>query len=430
MADHHQHHGRAHAHPPEGEPGPIRPLDPAAESLSAALRFGFNVLGVIMILLVTAYAASGLFQVNPGEQGLIVRFGRLAQNPSTEPPYGGTAVFGPGWHASFPQPVDEKVVISGAAHVLRLDSFLFRRTEEQLGRPLAEVVPRIDKLTPGAHGAMLSGDRNLSHGLWTIEYRIEDAEKFVRNVGESTANFIPMLRVIAENAVLRSVAGMTVERIILRDSEGGVEFTPDVQRVINAELTRLGTGVLVSKVTAETVEPGLVRQAFLDVTRAQNQRQSSISEARQQYSRILNETAGRGHEALLAAIEEYGAAQALDAEPDRLEALRGRVDVLLERAEGAVAVRLREAQSRASEIRERVRLEFEEFVYYRSTFRRYPRLTTVRLWVQMRDTILSSRENEIFFVPAAGEIEIITNRDPQRLIEADIERYRRRFEGQ
>ena len=45
----------------------------------------------------------------------------------------------------------------------------------------------------------------------------------------------------------------------------------------------------------------------------------------------------------------------------------------------------------------------------------------------MRDAILSSQGNEIFFVPEAGEIEIITNRDLQRQIEADLKRYQERY---
>ena len=59
---------------------------------------------------------------------------------------------------------------------------------------------------------------------------------------------------------------------------------------------------------------------------------------------------------------------------------------------------------------------------------KYPELTLTRRWVQMRRVILTSEENEIFFVPEAGEIEIIVNRDMQRLIEADVKRYRERYE--
>ena len=60
-------------------------------------------------------------------------------------------------------------------------------------------------------------------------------------------------------------------------------------------------------------------------------------------------------------------------------------------------------------------------------YRKYPEVTAVRLWVDMREAILNSDQNEIFFVPKAKELEIITNRDPQRQIEADLKRYRDRY---
>lgn len=427
--DQHPHFDPETGQPHTPDPGGRPSTDPAQESLSQALRFGFNILGGIMVVLLIAYVASGVFQVNPGEQGLIVRFGRLVQNTGDDPVFGGTHVFGPGWHSSWPEPIDEKIRISGASLRLVIESFLFSRKPEDAGKPLSETVPSARKFTPGTHGMMISGDRNLSHGLWTVEYRIEDAEKFVRSVSENPARVEPLLRAVVENAVVRVVAGLPVERIILREAdEGGLDFVPDVQRLVNAELERLGAGVVVTKVTAETVEPGVVRQAFLDVTKAQNERESSINEARQKASRTLNESAGRAYPELLAAIEEYGAAQTAGADEARLAELRSRIDRLLDRAEGAVAKRLSEAQSRANEIRERVRLEYKQFIDYLSAYRQYPQLTAVRLWVRMRQAVLDSKQNEVFFVPESGEIEILTNRDPMRLIEADIERYQRRYE--
>ncbi len=429
---HDPHHGHGHSHHHADPAEAVRPFsDPAQESLSQALRFGFNILGVIMAVLLAAFLASGLFQVNPGEQGLIVRFGKLVQNESSDERFGGTFVFGPGWHLSWPEPIDAKIPVSGEAFRLTIDTFLFRRTDENAGKPLAEAVPSANKLTPGVHGTMLSGDRNLSHGQWTVEYRIEDAEKFVRRVGESPAYFQHMLRCVTENAVVRVVAGLPVERIMLRDAEvGGAGFVSDVQREVNEELIALETGVIATKITAETVEPGVVRRAFLEVTQAQNERQRSINEARQNAARTLNEAAGRAFPALLEAIEAYGAAQATDAPAQRLSELRAEIDASLDGAAGAVATRLSEAQSRANEIRERVAQEYDAFTHYLSAARQAPRLTLVRLWVRMRDAILSSKQNEIFAVPDSQEIEILTNRDPQRLIEAEMERYDKRYESQ
>jgi membrane protease subunit HflK len=412
-----------------GGASPIGPVDPAQESLSQALRAGFNVLRVIMVVLLIAYLLSGLFQVNPGEQGLIVRFGKLRTTDD-----GKSYVFGEGWHASLPDPFEEKIRISGQNFKLRLDTFSFPLDEKEQRKELSDIdlsgiVRGQARLKPGVDCTMVSGDRNLSHGLWAVEYRIEDAASFVQCVGDSSEDFEKLLRRLAENAIVRTVAGLSVERVTrIQTEEVTRDFTEIVKESLAKELEQLKTGVTVVNVEAKTVQPGQVRDAFLKVSDAKSERKEKETQARQEAHRILSKTAGprSKYDALLETIEAYGAAQATGADDARLEELRHVIDQQLDQAEGEVAVRLRQAQSRANEIRERVQQEYKLFVDYRDTYRKYPELTLVRQWVRMRDAILSSGENEIFFVPEAGEIEIITNRDVQRQIQAELKRYQDR----
>ncbi len=422
-----------HSDTPVGGTPPAA-VDPAQESLSQALRAGFNVLRVIIVVLLFAYFLSGWFQVEPGQQGVIVRFGKLRENDDNPD---NKYVFREGWHASLPDPFDEKIRLKGQNFKLRIDSFCPVLKEAELAKELSdinlsEVVPAKDKFKPGVDGTMLTGDRNLSHGLFAIEYRIEDAAAFVQNVGETPEVFERLLKPLAENAILRTVAGMPVERVIrTQTDEVTGDFTDEVKKLLNDEdelLTKLETGVVVINVEARTVEPGRVREAFLAVSDAKSERKEREDEARQEAHRVLSRTAGSKtkYDALLKAIDAYGAAQAVGADEERLEELRQNIDQQLEQAEGEVATRLRQAQSRANEIRERVQQEYKLFVDYLDMYRKYPQLTLVRRWVRMRDAILSSAENEIFFVPEAGEIEILVNRDPLKLIEADLRRFQER----
>ena len=421
---------------PIGGGAPPPAVDPAQESLSQALRAGFNVLRLIIIVLLVAYFLSGWFEVNPGEQGLIARFGMLCINQDSDSDFAGTPVFGEGWHASLPDPFDEKIRISGQPYKPKTYTFCFPLEAEDLRKELSdinlsEIAPYVDKLKPGVHGAMLSGDRNLSHGLFAIEYRIEDAAAFVQNVGETPEVFERLLKPLAENAIVRTVAGMPVERVIRTQTDEVLgDFTLAIKRRLSEELEQLETGVVVVNIEAKTVEPGRVRQSFLAVSDAKSERREKESQAEQEANKILSRTAGprEKYQALLGAIDAYGAAQAAGADEARLEGLRLEIDQQLKQAEGQVAKRLRQAASRANEIRERVQQEYRLFVDYRNMYRKYPELTAVRLWVRMRDVILSSEENEVFFVPEAGEIEIITNRDLQRQIEADLKRYQERYQ--
>lgn len=413
-------HDHAHDHgPPPGMGLPERYSDPAQESLNQALRSGFNVLRVILVLLVVAYFASGVFQVQPGQQGLIARFGKLRTH--ADPSSGDSPVFGQGWHLALPDPFDEKVLIKGQSMALGISTFMFEPFEKERDKKPEEMsVPERDQLRPGTDGAMLTGDRNLAHGYWTVRYRIERADQFVSNIGENESDLAGLLRRLTEDSIIRTVASRTVEQVTREDRQVVIDA---VKSRLQARLNGLETGVLVETIEVYAVEPGRVRPSFLSVTLAQNDRERLRKDAENDQLQRLNQATGTGYAELLKAIDAYGAAQ-VRGEPDAQTAeLRAAIDAQLDKAQGAVAVRLQEAQSRANEQRESVRREFERFRRYLDAYRRDPQVTAVRLWGDMRTAVLSAALNEIFFVPKAGVIEIQTNRDPLKLIEADKATY-------
>jgi len=400
-----------------------RESDPAQEALVRALRSSFNVLRVVLVVLIAAYALSGWFNVKPGYQGLVARFGRLRVNQA-QGEYHGRPVFGPGWHIALPDPFDEKLPISGQTRTLLIDTFCFKRQPEDIGKPLAELM-KGGGLKPGLDGAMLTGDKNLSHGLWSLIYHVADAERFVRNIGERPETLEGVLRRLTESAVVQVVASRRVEGVT---GEEIGDVTAAVKRRVQEALDTLEAGVTVDDVVAETINPPQVRDAFLSVSQAENDSRREIKNAEQKAAETLNQAAGQDYGALLEQIRAYGAAQITTTDEPRLEELKGDIDRELHSAGGQVAVRLREARARANAVRERVRRESEEFTYLLESFKQQPRVTAVRLWVDLLDQVFASKKNEVFFLPGEGAIEILTNRDPQRLIEADLERYRQRFE--
>lgn len=427
---HHDHgHGGHHHHHDHDDEPPVF-TDPAQESLSQAMRAGFNVLRVIMIVLLVAYFASGWFQVKPGDQGLIVRFGALRENPKT-----GTPIFEQGWHFALPDPFDTKIPVPGQFYTLRLDSFLFKRVgtaaQKPLGvQPLSEILTEKESFEPGEDGYMISGDRNISHGLWSIEFRIEDAAKYVRNVGNRAPDDLePILQRLMENAVTKAVAGRRIEEVLRYARPGeiiGDVVAQEVQKQLSAALARLESGVVISKITSETIEPGRVRPAFYRVNRAQQEQQRLVTEAQKQRNQLLSEAAGdkARYDALLQVINEYGAAQLQNAPETRLKELLADIDAKLMTSSGEAQSMLDRARTERDNERESVQREYTEFINFLEAYRKSPQTTRVREWVRMRAEVLGSVQNEIFFLPAARIVEILTNRDPQRLLEAEAERYK------
>lgn len=427
MAMHPEHHTHDHAPHPQQTGLPAPAVDPAQESLANALHGSFNVLRVLMIVLVVLYLVSGIFRVDPGQQGLVARLGELRENPRAE----GQLVFEPGWYMGLPDPFDQKFRLSGEVSTFTLTTFMFQHEDAATSKNLAEILTPQQQLTPGRDGAMYTGDKNLSHGRWEVQYRIKGgaegeeygAATFVRNVGETLESIEPLLQRLTETAVVREVAGRTVEEVT---REALDEVRVGVRRRLQEALDRLETGVKVVQVIAYTIEPGSVRPAFLEVTKAENEMLKLQRQAEETATEELNRAAGGMHRELLAAIREYGEAQLQGVDQDRLTELQTEIDERLlaaERAEaGQVAIRLRDARAAANEINEALRREYDQFVRYLEQRAAQPRITVLGLWSRMRERIMSNMENEIFFVPNSDEIEILINRDMVRMRELEEQR--------
>lgn len=395
--------------------GPEQYVDPAHESLTKALHSAFNVLFVIMVALVIAYLLSGVFIVRTGETGLVARLGALRISS------GGSTLFAEGYHLAWPDPFDEKIRLSGEDHTIELDTFLFRRADADMGKSLDELFARSESLKPGVDGAMFTGDKNLSHGLWKVRYKIKQGDQFVINVGESHEEGEALLRRLTENTIVRTVAGQPVEALIKRISTVSAAIKAELQTRLDA----LDAGIEITDVSAQTIWPQQVRQSLDDVETAQADRATLISEAEQRAAQILNASAGAGYRAILNEIDRYGLAQAEGKSEQELQTLRDRIDAELEKAGGFVAVALRRAEAKRNVIRETVQREYELFSSYLPPYKRDPLVTLRRLWTVARNSVIQHEQNEVFFLPSVGNsVEIVINRDERIRRERDAARYR------
>ncbi|NLG43862.1 MAG: hypothetical protein GX547_11485, partial [Phycisphaerae bacterium] len=284
-----------HNHNPSAPGGELSSLPAAAPdlaqaSLVGALRSSFAVLRLVMYVLVILYAVSGVFRIEPGEQGVKVWLGQLVINEEKDSEFNGRPVFGPGWHWAWPDPFSERICISGRTQEEESDTFLFKRSDKDIKeRTDIATIRRSTALKPGQDGALLTGDKNLSHGLWTAEYRISDAAKFVTQVGERVEDFAPMLRRLLDSSVLREVSYRKVEEVTRTKRDIVAEA---VRSRLQRELDELDLGVTIVKVTANTIVPPQVAAAFDDVAKAENEKKAQEDAARQRATEVLNQTAG------------------------------------------------------------------------------------------------------------------------------------------
>ncbi|MBK9119370.1 MAG: hypothetical protein IPM18_07175 [Phycisphaerales bacterium] len=399
---------------------PADKVDPGQASLAGALRASFRVLQGLMLVLVAVYGLSGLFQVEQGQRGLVTRFGKLrvTQIEGRE-----TTVFPPGWHATLPPPFDEKLRIDVRTQRYHVLTFLFAlekpeeiesKTLEELGRNRMAM-----QLDPARDGALFTGDRNLSHGVWTVEYEVANPELFVTNVAsrvpEATDPPLPLLLRLTDSAVMREVAGRTVEEVTRR----AVEAVADgVRRRLQAQLDELETGIRVVKVVARTTEPSAVREAFLNVTRAEQEAEQIKQQAREQANATLRTAAGDQAEELIALIKTYGDTQAQRAEPAVQEAARQQIYAALRQAQtrrsGQVAQLLNDAEQQANALVQVARSELERVQRLSELVAQNPSVALLDVWNRTREAVLENRRVEIFYIPQGTAIEILIPSDEQR----------------
>ena len=169
--------------------------DPASRSLSEALLVSFRILKIVMLVLVVAYLASGVFTVQPGEEAIVLRFGKVAGPPRT-----------PGLRFSLPYPIDEKIIVPvKEKKTLELDSFWFQMRAKDLGKELDLISPMSDGLNPVNDGALITGDKNLVHLTFLITYRIADPQAYVLNVIDEEETYLLDIRHYSLSRQMKSI---------------------------------------------------------------------------------------------------------------------------------------------------------------------------------------------------------------------------------
>ena len=226
----------------------------------------FGVLGVVLIL----WLATGIYQVRPGEQAALRTFGECCRLEGT------------GLHWWWPAPIGTKNIES--IEEIRSMELGFRTA----GTVSSSVLQQ--------EAQMIAGDLNIVDVPLVVQYRIRDLESFLFKVADPgergrTGGDVdpdrPEGRTLkdATEAALRLVVGQRSIDDVLTDRKEEVQA--DTQRLLQQILDSYETGLLVLSVRLQEVSPPTeVVDAFQDVNRARQDRETAINQA-QGYSRDI-----------------------------------------------------------------------------------------------------------------------------------------------
>ena len=243
--------------PPNKSPwgnGPQPPdIDEILNNLQNKFKIGWPKKGGVTFILVLAVAlwfATGIFIIDPEEQGVIKRFGAI------------TDVVGPGPHYHLPLPI-ETVQIAPVTAVRRLE-IGFRTI--QTGPPAK--YRRVLK-----ESLMLTGDENIIDVQFIVQYRISDLENYFY----SLTNPDETVKSAAESA-MREVVGDTTVTKALTVGKGIIEDT--IAQLLQQTMNSYKGGIKIENVKLQDVHPpDAVKEAFKDVVSAREDREKMINDA-------------------------------------------------------------------------------------------------------------------------------------------------------
>ena len=227
------------------------------------------VAGVLMLLLLFGT----LYQVQPEEVGVVLRFGKYVR--TTEP----------GLRAKIPF----------AEEVLKVQ--VQRQLKQEFGFRTVEPAARTQFSTGdyASEAVMLTGDLNVAVVEWIVQYRVSDPYQYLFKVRNLTDTFRAM-----NEAVMREVVGDRTVTEVLTVGRGDIE-TRVAERL--RELTQqYEMGITTEQVVLQDVNPpDPVKPSWDEVNQAQQQRDRMINEARAEYNKVIPRAAGEAQQTVLQA---------------------------------------------------------------------------------------------------------------------------------
>ncbi len=237
----------------------------------------FSYAWLILAAVVVVWTASGIYTVEPDEQGVVRRFGKMYATSS------------PGINYRIPWPVDRVDVVK--VERIRSLELGFRSSPQGNGR-LTRPVP--------VESLMITGDENLVSIMVVVQYRISDLPAYLFKVWDPTGT--PdgrTLRDAAETALRGVVGSMTIDDIL---TVGRARVQDGTKVHLQELLDRYETGLLVTTVKLQAVDPPQeVDAAFKDVVNAKEDRERIVNEAKAYAEDLLPKARGEAQRMVLEA---------------------------------------------------------------------------------------------------------------------------------
>ncbi len=233
-----------------GKGGGAAPQVPSGRQMGGGL-------GLLLIIVLLVWLASGFYIVDAPQRGVVLRFGKYVE--TTQP--------GPRWHLPWPMESAEVVNVSGNRSV----EIGYRNNVKS--KVLKESL-------------MITDDENIIDIQFAVQYVLKDPEDYLFNNRDPDATVMQ-----AAESAIREVVGKSKMDFLLY--EGKEQVTTSVRKLMQDIIDRYKTGITISRVTMQDSQaPEQVQAAFDDAVKAGQDRERQKNEAQAYANDIIPKARG------------------------------------------------------------------------------------------------------------------------------------------
>lgn len=219
-------------------------------NLKSPNRLNFGIIAIILVIVFMGYQS--VYQIQPNEQGVVLRFGRFSN------------VTSPG--LNFLIPFIEKVVKVDVESI-RKEEFGFR---QNISRSYSQSSNALD-----LESLMITADKNVIQLNWVVQYKIRDAENFLFNIRDPRA----AVRDVSESVIRRLVGNRDFDYVLNNREELATSTLTEMQDLID----KYNSGIQLVVVQLQDLNPpDPVRPSFNEVNEAEQDKIRLANEAQKE----------------------------------------------------------------------------------------------------------------------------------------------------
>ncbi len=230
-----------------------------------------SLLIIIAVILIIIGGYSSMYEVDTEETGVVLRFGTFS----------GFAE--PGLHFKLPFGVDQ-VYLVPTGRVLK-EEFGYRTVSPGVRTTYNKSGLEEESLT-------LTGDLNVSDVEWIVQFQVADPSKYIFKIKDP----ISTIRDVSEAMVRKAIGNADVTQVLTTERAA---LAGAIEQDLQATLNHYDIGVRIVTVKFQDVNPpDPVKDAFNEVNEAEQQKESLIFQAREQFNREVPRARGEAKSAL------------------------------------------------------------------------------------------------------------------------------------